>query len=176
MGSTKRKVPVFIVSDATGMTAERVISAALFQFRQIQPVYKRFPYIKTKEQMERILARAEGSQGIVICSLVSKELRRWLKDGRKTMKPISLDGDTIPHRIVGRFRSSRVVLVPASKGTGVIAGGTVRALMEAAGIRNILTKSLGNTNPVNMVKAAMRGLETVRTKAEVEKLRGVSIP
>jgi len=83
MSPPKRKVHVFIVSDATGLTAERVISAVLLQFTQIKPVFKRFPYIKTKEQMVKILARAGESEGIVICSLVSQDLRAWLQQEKR---------------------------------------------------------------------------------------------
>lgn len=84
MSSTKQKVYVFIVSDATGITAERVISAVLLQFKQIKPVFKRFPYITTKGQVEDILAKAQECQGIVIYSLVSPELRTWLSEGEKS--------------------------------------------------------------------------------------------
>ncbi len=83
MSPHERKVYVFIVSDATGMTAERVISAVLLQFKQIKPVFKRYPYIKTREQMADILARAEAAGGIVIYSLVSEELRKWLDQEEK---------------------------------------------------------------------------------------------
>lgn len=83
MSSSKRRVNVFIVSDATGITAERVISAALLQFKEITPVFKKFPYIRTKEQIEDILARAEGSGGILIYSIVSEDLRRWFRREQK---------------------------------------------------------------------------------------------
>jgi len=84
MSPPKKKVNVFIVSDATGMTAERVISAVLVQFKQIKPIFKRFPYIKTKEQIESILARAERLEAIVIYSFVTRELSRWIvKRNRK---------------------------------------------------------------------------------------------
>jgi len=91
MNSPKRKVSVFIVSDSTGVTAERVISAILLQFKQIRPVFKKFPYIKTKDQMEDILARAEGSGGIIIYSLVSRELRRWFRKEHKDRDIYAID-------------------------------------------------------------------------------------
>ncbi|MBN1420718.1 MAG: 30S ribosomal protein S5 [Planctomycetes bacterium] len=106
---------------------------------------------------------------------VPQAVDKAVKEGKRKLKPVPVEGDTIPHRTQGRFRSSVVVLVPAVKGTGVIAGGTVRAVMEAAGIRNILTKSLGNTNPVNLIKATLCALEMCRTKDQVEKLRGVKL-
>lgn len=86
MSPRKKKVHVYIVSDATGMTAERVISAVLVQFKQIQPIFKRFPYIKTDEQIESILARAEKVEGIVIYSFVAQDLRRCI--GRKKHKNV----------------------------------------------------------------------------------------
>jgi len=86
-GPSKRRVHVFIVSDGTGGTAERVISAALVQFKRIKPIFKRFPYIKTKEQIDNILARAEKREGIVIYSVVSQELRNWI-DREKTERNV----------------------------------------------------------------------------------------
>jgi regulator of PEP synthase PpsR (kinase-PPPase family) len=83
MSPPKRNVHVFIISDGTGLTAERVITAVLVQFRQIKPIFKRFPYIKTKEQIENILAKAENVEGIVIYSLVEKELRAWVNSENK---------------------------------------------------------------------------------------------
>jgi regulator of PEP synthase PpsR (kinase-PPPase family) len=91
MSPPKRKVYVFIASDGTGMTAERVISAVLLQFKQINPILKRFPYIKTKRQMEDILARAEDCDGIVIYSLVSEELRTWLNQEKKKRDICAID-------------------------------------------------------------------------------------
>src|SRR5438046_2991652 len=100
------------------------------------------------------------------------------KDAQETMKRqrrVSLKGDTIPHRVIGKFGASRVVLVPAGPGTGVKAGPGVRDVLEACGIRNILTKTHGSTNPINLVKATIQGLLLLRTREEVARLRGVTI-
>jgi small subunit ribosomal protein S5 len=100
------------------------------------------------------------------------------KDAEETLKRqkrISLRGDTIPHRVVGRYGSSRVVLVPAGPGTGVKAGPGVREVLELCGIRNILTKVHGSTNAINLVKATIQGLMELRTREEVTQLRGVSL-
>jgi len=93
----------------------------------------------------------------------------------KRQKRASLKGDTIPHRVVGRFGGSRVVMVPAGPGTGVKAGPGVRDVLVVAGVRNILTKVHGSTNPINLVKATIEGLLQLRTREEVARLRGVSL-
>ena len=97
------------------------------------------------------------------------------KDGTRSLVDISLDGTTIPHQVIGEFGSAKVVMVPARPGTGIIAGAAVRAVCEAAGIHDILTKSYGTSNAMNLVKAAIAGLQSVRSKQEVERLRGVSL-
>lgn len=106
---------------------------------------------------------------------VPMAIEKGFKDARRSMVDVSLRGNTIPHTIVGRFGAAKVFLKPASEGTGVIAGSTVRAVVEAVGIRDILTKCRGTSNPVNLVKATLNGLENLRSKQEVEKLRGVKI-
>src|SRR4051794_2831812 len=100
------------------------------------------------------------------------------KDAQETMKRqkrISLKGDTIPHRVIGKYCGSRVILVPAGPGTGVKAGPGVRDVLEVCGIRNILTKVHGSSNPINLVKATIHGLLLLRTRDEVARLRGVTL-
>lgn len=106
---------------------------------------------------------------------VPPAVEKAVKDGSRSLVSIPLEGNTIAHEVTGRFGAAKVVLVPASPGTGVIAGNAVRAVCEAAGIRDILTKSFGSNNPINLVKATIHALQQVRTKAEVERLRGVSL-
>ncbi len=100
------------------------------------------------------------------------------KDAQESMRRqqrIQMKGATIPHRVIGKFGSSRVVLVPAGPGTGVKAGPGVRDVLEACGIQNILTKTHGSTNPINLVKATIQGLLLLRTREEVARLRGVTL-
>ena len=94
---------------------------------------------------------------------------------KKNMKPISLLETSIPHEIIGKFGSASVLMKPAAEGTGVIAGGPVRAVMEAVGIKNIRTKSHGTNNPINVVKAALAGLNALRTADEIAVIRGKSV-
>ncbi|MDE0939196.1 MAG: 30S ribosomal protein S5, partial [Pirellulales bacterium] len=98
-----------------------------------------------------------------------------VKSGTRNQMEIQLSENTIPHTVIGKFGAARIVLVPASPGTGVIAGAAVRAVCEAAGIHDILTKSFGSNNPVTLVKATISALEQLRSRNEIERLRGVSL-
>ena len=102
-------------------------------------------------------------------------IQKAVEDARKSLVRIPKYGQTIPHKIIGRYGAGHVVLRPASPGTGVIAGGGVRAVLELAGIRDVLSKSIGTQNPINLVKATMSGLVNLRRPEDVAKLRGLSI-
>ena len=102
-------------------------------------------------------------------------IQKAVENARKSLIRVPMYGQTIPHRIIGRFGAGHVVLRPASPGTGVIAGGGVRAVLELAGIRDVLTKSIGTQNPINLVKATMKGLTSLRRPEQVAKLRGLSV-
>jgi small subunit ribosomal protein S5 len=97
------------------------------------------------------------------------------KEAQANMVKVNLVGDTVAHEIFGEHGSARVLLKPASPGTGVKAGGTVRSIMQVAGVHNVLSKVYGPTNPINVAKATMNALTTMRSKAEIERLRGVEI-
>ena len=102
-------------------------------------------------------------------------IQKGVEDARKSLIRVPKYGQTIPHRIIGRYGAGHVVLRPASPGTGVIAGGGVRAVLELAGIRDVLSKSIGTQNPINLVKATMTGLIELRRPEDVAALRGLKI-
>src|SRR5690349_5554756 len=102
-------------------------------------------------------------------------ISKAVDDAKKNLFTVPRHGTTITHRIIGEYGAARVLLRPASEGTGVIAGGGVRAVLELAGIRDILAKSLGTTNPINMLKATVNGLENLRRPEDVAKTRGLKI-
>jgi small subunit ribosomal protein S5 len=103
---------------------------------------------------------------------VSEAIRKATESAKKRMVNVAVHENTIPHEVLGEFGGGRVLLKPASPGTGVIAGGGVRAVIEAAGIRDILAKSLGSSNPANVVKATLHALTILRPKDEIFKIRG----
>ena len=106
---------------------------------------------------------------------IPEAVRKGIEDAKKQMITVAMDGTTIPHQVTGVFGTGRVLLMPAPEGTGVIAGGPVRAVIEACGIKNIRTKSIGSNNAVNVVKATLEGLKQLQSAEEVAKLRGKTV-
>ena len=106
---------------------------------------------------------------------IPEAVRKGIEDAKKQMITVSMDGTTIPHQITGIFGTGKVLLMPAPEGTGVIAGGPVRAVIEACGIKNIRTKSIGSNNPINMVRATLEGLGRLQNAEQVAKLRGKTV-
>ena len=106
---------------------------------------------------------------------VPAAIRKGIDKAKKSMIEIPMNGSTIPHAALGVFGAGRVVLKPAKEGTGVIAGGPVRAVMETAGIKDVVTKSLGTANPGNVVKATFEGLLQLRSREQVARTRGMSV-
>ena len=106
---------------------------------------------------------------------VPEAIRKGIEDAKKNMIEVSLKGNTIPHEVLGVFGAGKVLLKPAAQGTGIIAGGKVRMVLELAGIKNIRAKCLRSNNPTNVVKATIEGLRELRTAEEVAKIRDISV-
>lgn len=102
-------------------------------------------------------------------------VEKGIKDAKKSLQKIALVGRTIPHQVIGKYRATKIIMVPASPGTGVIAGSSARAVLEYAGVQDVLTKVYGSTSAKNIVKATMDGLVRLRSKEMVESLRGVTL-
>ncbi|WP_243313512.1 30S ribosomal protein S5 [Fundidesulfovibrio agrisoli] len=124
-----------------------------------------------------VVGDGKGSVGYGLgkANEVPEAIRKATEQARKSMVKIPLLDGTLPYQVMGRFGAGRVVLIPASKGTGIIAGGPVRAVMEAAGVHDILTKAIGTNNPHNVLRAAVAGLASLRSAEQVSELRGRSL-
>lgn len=122
-----------------------------------------------------VVGDKNGHVGVALgkANEVPDAIRKGIEKAKKSMMPVSRKGTTIPHLVIAKFGASKVLMKPASEGTGIIAGNVVRALVDAAGISDILTKCIGSTNPHNVVKATMLGFKSLRSSDQIAEMRGV---
>jgi small subunit ribosomal protein S5 len=151
---------------------EPAIEEKLVALNRVQKVHKGGRTLRWSALV--VVGDGDGSVGVGLgkSGEVPDAVRKAAEDAKKNLLKIARLGATIPHAVEASFGAARVLLKPASPGTGVIAGGAVRAVLEAAGIRDVLSKSLGSDNPINIARAAMKGLRSLRTAQQVAALRG----
>jgi small subunit ribosomal protein S5 len=151
---------------------ESALEEKLVSLNRVQKVHKGGRTLRWSALV--VVGDGQGSVGVGLgkATEVPIAIRKGAEDGKKNLIRIALLGSTIPHALEARYGAARVILKPASPGTGVIAGGAVRAVVEAAGIRDILSKSIGSNNPINIARATVQGLASLRTVREVAAERG----
>jgi small subunit ribosomal protein S5 len=151
---------------------ESALEEKLVSLNRVQKVHKGGRTLRWSALV--VVGDGQGSVGVGLgkATEVPIAIRKGAEEAKKNLAEMALLGSTIPHAVEARYGAARVILKPASPGTGVIAGGAVRAVVEAAGIRDILSKSIGSNNPINIARATVQGLASLRTVREVAAERG----
>lgn len=164
------------------MASERIDAASLGDLEErvvsINPVSKTVKGGRTRSFSALVVVgdgRGHVGAGTGKAKEVADAIRKGVESAKKNMIRVPIVETTIPHEVTARFSGARILMRPASEGTGVIAGGPMRAVLECAGVRDVLSKSLGSPNPMNVVKATMEGLKSLRTAEQVAAIRGKSV-
>ena len=160
---------------ANGGTAEVELKDQVVAIKRVTKVVKGGKNLRFSDLVVVGDQNGRVGYGLGKAKEVPAAIRKGVEKAKKSMITVPLKGTSIPHAVLGRFGSGQVVIKPAVEGTGVIAGGPVRAVMESAGIRDVVTKSLGTANPQNVIKATFEGLAQLRSAEQVARLRGIEI-